>query len=166
MQIIAIQKTTREAPRKVRLVADVVRKLNPQDAVKQLLVVERRAGEVILKVLNSALANAQHNHNLSVDELVIKNILVNEGPRYKRFQPVSRGRAHSIVKRTSHITVILEPKKVEAKTETKIEAKAEAKVESKTETKDPKTKETVETKKAADKKVEKTRLPVQKSKKI
>ena len=150
MQIIAIQKTTREAPRKVRLVADVVRKLSPQDAVKQLLVVERRAGEVILKVLNSALANAQHNHNLSVDELVIKNILVNEGPRYKRFQPVSRGRAHSIVKRTSHITVILEPKKVEAKAETK----------------DSKTKETVETKKAADKKVEKTRLPVQKSKKI
>ncbi len=114
MQIIATQLTTREAPRKVRLVADVVRKLSPEAAVKQLLVVERRAGEVILKVLNSALANAAHNHNLQPSELVIENITVNEGPRFKRYQPVSRGRAHNIVKRTSHIKVVLVPKSVDA----------------------------------------------------
>ncbi len=110
MQITATQLTTRETPRKVRLVADVVRKLSPEDAVKQLLVVERRAGEVILKVLNSALANAAHNHNLQPADLQIDNITVNEGPRFKRFQPVSRGRAHNIVKRTSHIRVTLSAK--------------------------------------------------------
>lgn len=108
MQITATQISTREAPRKVRLVADVVRKLSPEAAVKQLVIVERRAGEVILKVLSSALANAAHNFNLSPAELRIVSIIVNEGPRFKRFQPVSRGRAHTIIKRTSHVTVILE----------------------------------------------------------
>jgi len=108
MEIKAVQKTTRQTPLKVRLVANAVRKLPIPQAISQLAVMERRASLLVLKVLRQAIANAQHNHRLSIDQLKIKSILVNEGPRYKRFNAVSRGRGHAILKRTCHLTVILE----------------------------------------------------------
>lgn len=110
MQIIAEQKNTRQSPRKVRLVANAVRKLSLEQALQQLAVIERRSTLVVTKVIRQALANAWHNHNLSAKELVLKNIIVNEGPTYKRWRAVSRGRAHTIFKRTSHVRVILETK--------------------------------------------------------
>lgn len=110
MQIIAEQKNTRQSPRKVRLVANAVRKLSLEQALRQLAVIERRSTLVVTKVIRQALANAWHNHNLSAKELVLKNIIVNEGPTYKRWRAVSRGRAHTIFKRTSHVRVILETK--------------------------------------------------------
>ena len=116
MLIKATQKYTRQTPRKVRLVANSVKSLSIVDAIQQLAVIERRAALVILKTLRQALANAINNHHLAVEDLEIDNILVTEGPRYKRFQAVSRGRAHSIIKRTSHVTVIL--KTVENKVKT------------------------------------------------
>jgi large subunit ribosomal protein L22 len=107
MIITATQKNTRQTPLKVRLVANQVKKLSLQDAIVQLGVIERRASLVILKLIRQAVADAVHNHSYNVSDLTLKNIVVTPGPVYKRFQPVSRGRAHSILKRTCHITVEL-----------------------------------------------------------
>lgn len=108
MIITATQKYIRQTPRKLRLVAHSVKKLSLAQAVAQLGVIERKASLVVLKVLKQAVANAVNNKGLKVEELSIKNITVGEGPRYRRFNPVSRGRAHSIVKLTSHLTVELQ----------------------------------------------------------
>ena len=110
MEIIAEQKNTRQSARKVRLVANEVRKLPLEQALRQLAVMERRATLVVTKVLRQALANAWHNHNLPIDQSDLKNILVTEGTTYKRWRAVSRGRAHTILKRTSHIKVVLAAK--------------------------------------------------------
>jgi large subunit ribosomal protein L22 len=108
MQITASQQNTRQAPRKVRLVANQVRKLSLEKALEQLAVIERRSTTVVLKTIRQAIANATHNHGVAVTELTLKTILVTEGPRYRRFQAVSRGRAHGIIKRTSNVLVVLE----------------------------------------------------------
>ena len=125
MQIIAEQKNTRQSPRKVRLVANTVRKMSLEHALRQLSVMEKRPSLVVSKVIRQALANAWHNHNLSLEELELKNILVNVGPTYKRWRAVSRGRAHNIFKRTSHIRVILETKPESKPVEKKASAKAD-----------------------------------------
>lgn len=108
MIIIATQKNTRQTARKVRLVANSVKKLPLMDAVKQLASIEKRSTLVILKVLRQAIANAVHNHGFSIDDLTIKSITVAPAPQLKRFRAVSRGRAHTIIKRACHITVELE----------------------------------------------------------
>ena len=110
MLIKATQKYTRQSPRKVRLVANTVKKLSLDQAIKQLSVVEKKATEVVGKVLRQAIADATNNHGYRFEDLALESILVTEGPRYRRFQAVSRGRAHGIIKRTSHVTVILETK--------------------------------------------------------
>lgn len=104
---------TRQSPRKVRLVANSVRKLSLEQALRQLSVMERKASLVVTKVIRQALANAAHNHRLTIEQVRLKNILVNEGTTYKRWRAVSRGRAHTIFKRTAHIRVILETKEAE-----------------------------------------------------
>lgn len=108
MIIKATQKYTRQAPRKVRLVANTVRKLPLKAAFEQLSIMPRDASIVVMKVLRQAVANATHNHNIRFDELTIKSILVDEAPRLRRFRAVSRGRAHSIIKRSSHVSVELQ----------------------------------------------------------
>ena len=108
MLIVAEQKNTRQTPRKVRLVANSVRKLPLEKALRQLAVVERKATIVVLKVIRQTIANAVHNHRINPEDLVLKNILVTEGARYKRFRAVSRGRAHNVVKKTCNVKVILE----------------------------------------------------------
>ncbi|MCB9813058.1 MAG: 50S ribosomal protein L22 [Pseudomonadales bacterium] len=108
MIIKATQKNTRQTARKVRLIANSVKKLPLVDAVKQLAVIERRSTLVVLKVLKQAISNAVHNHGFKIEELTIKNITVAPGPQLKRFRAVSRGRAHNIVKRSCHITVEIE----------------------------------------------------------
>jgi large subunit ribosomal protein L22 len=115
MIITATQKNTRQTARKVRYVADVVKKMSIEDALKQLAVMERRASLVVLKTLRQAIANAINNHQLSLDELKIKNIVVDVAPTYKRWRAVSRGRAHTILKRSCHIKVELEKKKLAKK---------------------------------------------------
>lgn len=76
----------------------------------QLSVISKKSTEVVGKVLRQAVANAVNNHGFQVSDLVIDRVLVNEGPRYKRFNAVSRGRAHNIIKRTSHVTIVLKTK--------------------------------------------------------
>ena len=108
MQIKAEAKYIKQGPRKVRLVADLVRPMSLAEALTTLKHLRRRAAAPVLKVLKQAVANAVNNYKISKDSLTIQLIEVNGGPIYKRFQPVSRGRAHSIFKRTSHIKIILE----------------------------------------------------------
>jgi len=127
MLIKATQKYTRQTPRKVRLVANTVRKMPLERALQQLAVIEKKATMVVTKTLQQAIANATHNYGYKFDDLSIENILVTEGPRYRRFQAVSRGRAHDIIKRTCHVEVTLKTK--DAKETKEVEAKKEAKEE-------------------------------------
>lgn len=120
MEIIAISKSVRVAPRKVRLVADAIRKLSVEDALKALSVLKNRGGQPLEKTLKSAIANALKNNNLEQAALKIKAIEVGEAPAYKRYHPSTRGRVHPYKRKGSHVKVILEPK-VAPKTEDKKE---------------------------------------------
>ena len=111
MKITATQKQIRQTPRKMRLVANQVKDLPLEQAMRQLAVINRRASLNILKVVKQAIANAMNNHRLPFESLVLSSIQVTPGAVYKRWRAVSRGRAHSIMKRTSHIMVELEVKK-------------------------------------------------------
>jgi large subunit ribosomal protein L22 len=105
----AVARYVRIAPRKARLVADEVRGKSYPEAVSLLQFTNRRAAGIIGDVLKSAAANAEHNSDADPDELRIKTIKVDEGPTIKRYRPRAMGRATMIRKRTSHITVELEP---------------------------------------------------------
>lgn len=109
MLIKAEQKYIRTSPRKLRLVADMVRGMkDPQTAIVYLMNIDKRAALPIQKVIKQALSNAKNNAGISENEVSLKELVISQGPFYKRFRPVSRGRAHGIKKRTSHIRVILE----------------------------------------------------------
>jgi large subunit ribosomal protein L22 len=112
MQFIAVQKNTRQTPRKVRLVANQVKKLSLLKALDQLAVMDRKSTLVLLKTLKQAIANAKNNHGVSPDSLEIKELLVTDAARYRRFRAVSRGRAHNVVKRSCHIRVVLQQKAI------------------------------------------------------
>jgi len=96
--------------RKVRLVLDLIRGKQVGEAVAILRHTPRSASPVLEKLLNSAIANAEHNYQLDVNKLVVSEAFANEGPTMKRFQPRSQGRAFSIFKRTSHITLVVSEK--------------------------------------------------------
>jgi len=116
MKIRAQQNNTRQTPRKVRLVANQVKGLSLEKALRQLAVIERKAATVILKVMRQAIANATNNHGLKFEDLELNNIIVKKGPTFKRFRAVSRGRAHRILKRSCHVEVTLKTKKNNNKT--------------------------------------------------
>jgi len=108
MEVIAKAKYVRRTPRKARIVADAVVGMRVSEALAQLEFSPRHAAADVAKVIKSAAANAEHNYNLSRDDLVVKQLLVDEGPTMKRFRPVSRGMAHQYFHRTSHITAVVE----------------------------------------------------------
>ncbi|CAM5202960.1 MULTISPECIES: 50S ribosomal protein L22 [Bacillales] len=110
-QAKAIARTVRIAPRKVRLVVDLIRGKQVGEAVAILRHTPKAASPVVEKVLKSAVANAEHNYELDVNNLVVSEIFVDEGPTLKRFRPRAQGRASAINKRTSHITVVVSEKK-------------------------------------------------------
>lgn len=101
----------RIAPRKVRLVADLIRGKEVAEALAILRLTPRGATHVLEKVLNSAVANAEHNFNMDVNDLAVAKVFVDEGPTLKRFRPRAQGRASRINKRTSHITIVLNENK-------------------------------------------------------
>ncbi|MGB0121383.1 MAG: 50S ribosomal protein L22 [Solirubrobacterales bacterium] len=105
----ATAKYVRVSPRKVRLIADQIRGKHIDDARSLLQFSPRSAAGDIAKVLESAAANAEANHDLIGDEMIVHTIRVDEGPTLKRFRPRAMGRATPIHKRTSHITVALTP---------------------------------------------------------
>ncbi|MBU2051689.1 50S ribosomal protein L22 [Patescibacteria group bacterium] len=108
MLITAQSTNIRTSPRKLRLVADLVRPLSLDEALVTLKHIRKRAALPLGKTLRQAQANAVSNFNLPKDKLTIKTIEINVGPTYKRGRAVSKGRGHSIKKRTSHIKVVLE----------------------------------------------------------
>lgn len=95
------------APRKVRLVVDIVRGLPVSKAIDQLTAQPKAAALPVMKLIKSAMANARHNFKLDPDHLYVKSIVANEGPRLKRFRARAFGRAANIQKRMSHISLIL-----------------------------------------------------------
>lgn len=97
----------RISPQKVRKIAGAVKGKPVESGLNVLKFMPQKAAGMLEKIVRSAVANADHNAELDVDALVIKNIIVNEGPMLKRFRPRARGRATRILKRTSHITVIV-----------------------------------------------------------
>ena len=95
------------APRKMRLVANLLKGLSVNEAEAQLLMNPKRPGLVLLKLLRSAVANAKHNNQLNPERLFIKSIRVDQGPTVRRYIPRAMGRASSIQKKSSHITLVL-----------------------------------------------------------
>ncbi len=108
MQVTAKLKYLRIAPRKVRLVADLIRGKKVDKAQIILKFTIKKAAQPTLKLLNSAIANAHHNFQIEPENLYISKITVDEGPKYKRWMPRARGQAYEIQKKTSHINLILD----------------------------------------------------------
>lgn len=119
MEVKAQAKHIRISPRKVRLVAGLVRGMEAVKAVDQLKFINKQATEPISKLLNSAIANATNNFELEKNNLFIKEIKVDEGATLKRWMPKARGRATPLRKRTSHITIILAELVASGKVESK-----------------------------------------------
>ncbi|MBI2684488.1 MAG: 50S ribosomal protein L22 [Actinobacteria bacterium] len=107
--VTATAKYVRVSARKARLVADLVRGKHISEARAILAFSTRGAAEPVRKVLDSAAANADHNHGLDGDDLVLARVVVDEGPTMKRFRPRAMGRASSIHKRTCHISISVAP---------------------------------------------------------
>lgn len=110
MEVKAVAKHIRISPRKVRYVADMVRGKSVVEARGILKLIPNRGGVPVLKVVNSAAANAEHNNDMNEDALYIKRIFVDEGVTWKRIKPRAMGRADRIFKRTCHITVVVSEK--------------------------------------------------------
>jgi large subunit ribosomal protein L22 len=108
----AIQRTTRQSPYKMRLVIDQIRGKDVNQALALLQFSKKHAAREIAKVLHSAVANAEHkarttNEAVDVDTLYVKHAVVNEGPKLKRFTPAAMGRATQVLKRTSHVEIVV-----------------------------------------------------------
>ncbi len=107
MEVRAVAKYIRISPQKVRLVIDVVKGKQVEAALDLLKFMPQKAATIIEKVIKSAIANADQYPDIDVDSLVIRNITADKGPTLKRFRARARGRGSRILKRTTHITVIL-----------------------------------------------------------
>jgi large subunit ribosomal protein L22 len=103
----AILRSSRISPQKARLVADQVRGMPVYQALNLLKFSDKKAAHIIYKVLSSATSNAENNDGADVDELKVATIMVDEGPVLKRFMARAKGRGTQIIKRTSHITVVV-----------------------------------------------------------
>ncbi len=107
MDVKATAKTVRVTPRKARLVLDLIRGKSVEEALAILQFTPNYAASVVSKVVKSAAANAEHNNGLNAANLYVKACYADEGVVMKRFMPAAKGNAHSIFKRTSHITVVV-----------------------------------------------------------
>ncbi|MFA7387483.1 MAG: 50S ribosomal protein L22 [Thiohalobacteraceae bacterium] len=105
MQVSAKLRHARISPQKCRLVADQVRGMPVERALQTLMFSNKKAAAMVRKILESAIANAEHNEGADIDELKVAAIMVDEGPVMKRMHARAKGRGNRIVKRTSHITV-------------------------------------------------------------
>lgn len=107
MEVKAVAKHIRISPQKVRKIVGAIKGKHVENGLNSLRFMPQKASNIVEKVLKSAIANADHNNDLDVDSLIIKNIVVDPGPTLKRFKARARGRGTRILKRTSHITVIV-----------------------------------------------------------
>ena len=124
----AIGRGVRITPKKLNLIANMVRKMDAMEASEILKFTPKKAARILNKILKSAMANAENNYKQEIKSLFIKEIIVTGGATIKRSLPVSRGRSHPILKRTAHATVLLgvkeEPEKNEEDKESKVEKKS------------------------------------------
>lgn len=107
MEARAVLKGVRISPQKARLVANQIRGLPVERADEILAFSNKKAAHIVRKVLMSALANAEHNSGADIDELKVRTVFVDEGPTFKRGRPRAKGRFTRILKRTSHITIVV-----------------------------------------------------------
>ncbi|GIK35269.1 MAG: 50S ribosomal protein L22 [Gammaproteobacteria bacterium] len=105
MQVTATLRNARISPQKCRLVADAVRGVPVGRALQTLSFMPKKGARIVKKVLEAAVANAEHNHGADIDELKIARIMIDEAPTLKRFHARAKGRGNRITKRNSHITV-------------------------------------------------------------
>ncbi len=105
MQVSATLRYARISPQKCRLVADTIRGKNVDDALKTLVFTPKKSARIVKKVLESAIANAEHNHGADIDELKVSAIEVNVAPTLRRYRARAKGRGTRIIKRNSHITI-------------------------------------------------------------
>jgi large subunit ribosomal protein L22 len=110
MEVRARLRFVRIGPRKARLVADLIRGKGSEEAMNTLTFTKKAAAKILIKLLKSAIANATQKKTIDIDRLYIKKITVDQGPTMKRFQPRALGRATTIRKRSSHITLVLDEK--------------------------------------------------------
>jgi len=106
----AVARYVRIAPRKVRIVLDLIRNKDVDEALAILKFTPKAASPIVYKLVNSAAANAEHNYNMNRDNLYISQAYADQGPTLKRFKARAMGRAGMIRKRTSHITIVLKEK--------------------------------------------------------
>jgi len=110
MEVKARLRFVRIAPRKARLVADLIRGKGSEEALNILTFTKKAAAKIIIKLLKSAVANATQKKAIDIDRLYVKQIMVDQGPTMKRFMPRALGRATTIRKRSSHISIVLDEK--------------------------------------------------------
>ena len=108
MEARAVGKYIRISPQKIRLVADVIRGMDVDKAITTLKFMPKKGAKILRQVLESAVANATQDDQVDVDNLFVKKIAIDGGPSLKRIRPRAMGRATKIIKRTSHITVVLD----------------------------------------------------------
>ena len=108
MEVRAILRYARVGPRKARLVTDLIRGKDVNEALKTLKFLDKKSAEMITKLLKSAVANAEQKQAIDVDNLYVKSITVDQGPVLKRFVPKAQGRASEIRKKMSHIKLVLD----------------------------------------------------------
>lgn len=107
MEVRAVSRYARISPRKVRILVPAIKGVQVDQGLKRLKYMPQKGAEILEKLVRSAAANAEHNHNIDVDRLVIQNVVADQGPTLKRFRARARGRGTRILKRTAHITVVL-----------------------------------------------------------
>ena len=105
MQVAAKLRYARISPQKCRLMADAIRGKNVDDALKTLGFTPKKSARIVKKVLESAIANAEHNHGADIDELKVSDIQVDTAPTLRRYRARAKGRGSRIIKRNSHITI-------------------------------------------------------------
>ena len=110
MEARAILRNVRIAPRKVKVVCDLIRGKSAAEANAIMMNTPKAASEILVKLKKSAVANAENNHNMDPEKLYVAEVSVSPGPIMKRIRPMSHGRAFRILKRTSHITLVLKEK--------------------------------------------------------
>ncbi|WP_343188166.1 50S ribosomal protein L22 [Buchnera aphidicola (Ceratoglyphina bambusae)] len=107
MEVYAVYKKANSSAQKVRIVSNLILGKKVSSAINILQFNRKKSSNLVIKVLNSAIANAEHNYGLDVDKLKVIKIFVDEGPVMKRMMPRAKGRADRILKRTSHIKIVI-----------------------------------------------------------
>ena len=115
MEVRASAKNLRVSPQKLLLVTSEIKKMRPQDAISTLDFIPKKPALLIKKAIKSAIANAKNNLGLDEQSLTFKEIVVGKGSVFKRYRPIARGQAHPILKRTSHLTIVLEGQEAKSK---------------------------------------------------